>query len=91
MDFEDLENMFPYMKYGRSKPKNCKSEQRIAVIVPYRDRLPQLKIFLLNLIPFLHRQNADFTIFIVEQVTLWFLIINVLFIIKTNAYTPVHM
>ncbi|KAJ8299531.1 hypothetical protein KUTeg_023591 [Tegillarca granosa] len=67
MDFDDLENMFPYMKHGRSKPKQCKSEQRIAVIVPFRDRLQQLKIFLLNILPFLHRQQVDFTIYIVEQ------------------------
>lgn len=40
----------------------------VAIIIPYRDRLNNLKLFLRNIHPFLHRQNVNYRIFIVEPV-----------------------
>ena len=53
---------------GHSSPKHCKARQKVAVLVPYRDREDHLKIFFLNMHPFLQKQLLDYTIFVVEQV-----------------------
>lgn len=52
---------------GHQEPINCKSRHKIAVIVPYRDRLSNLCTFLLNIHPFLTKQQLDYTIIIIEQ------------------------
>ncbi|XP_033736202.1 beta-1,4-galactosyltransferase 2-like [Pecten maximus] len=63
-----LESMFPESHVGgRFQPKGCKPKSRIAIIIPFRDREIHLKIYLSNVIPKLRRQNADFTIYVVEQ------------------------
>ena len=53
---------------GHWSPKHCKARQKVAVLVPYRDRKDHLKIFLLNMHPFLQNQLLDYTIFVIEQV-----------------------
>lgn len=53
---------------GRSSPSWCTARQRVAVIVPYRNRPFHLEIFLRVIHPFLQRQLLNYTIFIVEQV-----------------------
>ena len=53
---------------GRWFPKHCASWQRVAVIVPYRNRETQLQIFLQNMHPFLQSQQLDYGIFVIEQV-----------------------
>ena len=59
------------MKLGGSwGPKDCQAEQKVAIVIPYRDRENHLKLFLANLIPFLKKQRRAFTIFIVNQVSL---------------------
>lgn len=52
---------------GRYKPTDCKARDRVAIIVPYRDRKQHLPILLKNLHPFLMKQQIDYGIFIVEQ------------------------
>jgi beta-1,4-galactosyltransferase 1 len=52
---------------GKYKPKNCKSRHKVAIVVPYRDRRDQLKIFLSYMHSFLQRQQLEYTIFVVEQ------------------------
>uniref|UniRef100_A0A0B7B315 Beta-1,4-galactosyltransferase n=1 Tax=Arion vulgaris TaxID=1028688 RepID=A0A0B7B315_9EUPU len=59
--FHDVENG------GRIRPRNCVPRERLAVIIPFRNRYQHLYILLLNLIPFLQRQMTDATIFIIEQ------------------------
>ena len=53
---------------GRWVPRWCVPRQRVAIIVPFRDRESHLSVFLNVLHPFLQRQLVDYTIFIVEQV-----------------------
>ena len=48
-------------------PKECNAKDRVAVIVPYRDREQHMPIFLKNLHPFLMKQQIRYGIFIVEQ------------------------
>ena len=65
----DLERAHPeLLPGGRGVPSGCVARQRVAVVVPFRDRESHLRIFLNVLHPFLQRQQLDYTIFIVEQV-----------------------
>ncbi|XP_069832755.1 beta-1,4-galactosyltransferase 1-like isoform X1 [Dendropsophus ebraccatus] len=53
---------------GRGKPKNCKARQKTAIIIPFRNREPHLSIWLYYMLPFLQKQQADFGIYVVEQI-----------------------
>ncbi|KAH9514654.1 Zinc finger protein containing five transmembrane domains [Bulinus truncatus] len=65
---DQLEELYPEMESGgRLRPPDCVPRQRLAVILPYRNRYPHLHITLQNLIPMLKRQQADVTFFVVEQ------------------------
>ena len=44
----------------------------VAVVIPFRDREPHLVIFLNHLIPMLIRQQIEFTIYVVDQVSVSF-------------------
>jgi len=50
---------------GRFKPVNCLARHRLAIIIPYKDRLSQLKIFLNHMHPFLQNQQLDYQIYVV--------------------------
>ncbi|BFZ14004.1 hypothetical protein BsWGS_17043 [Bradybaena similaris] len=65
---EQLVTKYPYIEMGgRLKPHACLSDQKVAIIIPYRNRSQHLHILLNNLIPILHRQLIDAVIFVVEQ------------------------
>lgn len=58
----------PYVKTGGQwAPESCVSYQKVAVIIPYRNRLHHLRILLNRLHPLLHKQQIDYRIFLVEQ------------------------
>lgn len=52
---------------GRYKPTQCRARDRVAIVIPYRDRKQHLPILLKNLHPFLMKQQIEYGIFIVEQ------------------------
>jgi hypothetical protein len=52
---------------GRFKPSDCRARDRVAIVVPFRDRKQHLPILLKNLHPFLMKQQIDYGIFLVEQ------------------------
>jgi N-terminal region of glycosyl transferase group 7 len=52
---------------GRFKPSDCRARDRVAVVIPFRDRKQHLPILLKNLHSFLMRQQIDYGIFLVEQ------------------------
>ncbi|CAF1284227.1 unnamed protein product [Rotaria sp. Silwood1] len=52
---------------GHWFPKTCQTEQRLAIIICYRNRESHLKLFLDNIHPFLKQQQLDYTIFIINQ------------------------
>ncbi|KAH9514653.1 Zinc finger protein containing five transmembrane domains [Bulinus truncatus] len=65
---DQLEELYPEMEPGgRLRPLDCVPRQRLAVILPHRNRYLHLHITLQNLIPILQRQQADVTFFVVEQ------------------------
>ena len=69
---ENLKNKSIKLKFGgvsRSLDNNeCESATNIAIIIPYRDRLPNLKIFLNNMHPFLTRQKINYGVYLIEPV-----------------------
>ncbi|XP_064629666.1 beta-1,4-galactosyltransferase 4-like [Lineus longissimus] len=52
---------------GSFRPRNCLARHKVAVIVPYRDRMEHLTILLSHLHPILQRQQLNYRIFVVEQ------------------------
>ncbi|BES92782.1 Galactosyl_T_2 [Nesidiocoris tenuis] len=52
---------------GQWRPIDCKARDRVAIIIPYRDRTEHLSKFLANMHPFLQRQLLDYGIFVIEQ------------------------
>ena len=58
---------------GYWKPKDCYARDRVAIIIPFRDRQSHLNILLKYLHPFLQRQQIEYRIFVVEQVTFVYL------------------
>lgn len=52
---------------GFSVPDKCAARDRVAVIVPVRDRELQIPIFLKNIHPFMMRQQIEYQIFMVFQ------------------------
>lgn len=57
------------MFYTLGKPKTCKSNHKVAIVLPYRDRERHLRAFLHNLHSLLTKQQLDYAIYVVEQVT----------------------
>ncbi|XP_070189948.1 uncharacterized protein [Littorina saxatilis] len=53
---------------GEWSPKDCVARYRLAIVIPYRDRLAHLTVLLAHLLPILKRQQLHFRIFVVEQV-----------------------
>ncbi|XP_060066845.1 beta-1,4-galactosyltransferase 4-like [Ylistrum balloti] len=62
-----LEKMFADTVAGRWRPMQCQAKFRVAIIIPYKDRDPHLKLFIANVLPKLQRQQLDYTIYVVEQ------------------------
>ena len=53
---------------GYWKPAGCYSRDRVAIVIPFRDRQTHLNILLKYLHPLLQRQQIEYRIFVVEQV-----------------------
>ena len=53
---------------GHWHPTNCTARQRVAIIIPFRNRSHHLSTLLYRLHPILQRQQLDYTIHVVEQV-----------------------
>lgn len=65
---DELEKKFPMLEPGgHYRPQECQARDRVAIIVPYRDRAQHLCTLLLNLHPLLQRQQLDYGIFVIEQ------------------------
>ncbi|CAB3404982.1 unnamed protein product [Caenorhabditis bovis] len=52
---------------GSWKPNDCKARDKIAIIIPYRDRQTHLTRLIDFLIPILQRQRLDFRFIVTEQ------------------------
>ena len=52
---------------GHYKPSTCKAREKVAIVVPFRDREEHLRIFMYNIHPVLKRQMLEYNIFVIEQ------------------------
>lgn len=74
-EFESLESVEAKFRDrlqpgGWYKPTECNSNNRVAIVIPYRDRANHLPIFLKNIHPLLMKQQIEYGIFVIEQVTI---------------------
>jgi hypothetical protein len=64
-----LENKNLSVKFGgQAAPKECQSRHKVAIVIPYRDRQENLELFLMNMHPFLAKQQLDYGIYLVEPI-----------------------
>ncbi|PAA66479.1 hypothetical protein BOX15_Mlig002157g7, partial [Macrostomum lignano] len=63
----ELEQSLPFVRHGGCQPDDCVAKQRVAIIVPYRNRDAHLRLLLLVLHPMLRRQQLNYRIFAIEQ------------------------
>jgi len=52
---------------GEWAPTSCVANDHVALVIPYRNRLSQLSVFLRNLHPMLRRQELHYRIYLVNQ------------------------
>ncbi|MBN3310254.1 B4GT1 galactosyltransferase, partial [Amia calva] len=52
---------------GRYTPKDCKAQQKVAIIIPFRNREEHLKFWLYYLHPILQRQQLDYGVYVINQ------------------------
>uniref|UniRef100_K1PRS0 Inversin n=1 Tax=Magallana gigas TaxID=29159 RepID=K1PRS0_MAGGI len=69
-DLNSIQHQNPLViKGGEGKPEDCVSYQKVAIIVPYRNRYFHLKLLLSRLHPLLRKQKIHYRIFVIEQAT----------------------
>ncbi|KAK2715836.1 beta-1,4-galactosyltransferase 6-like [Artemia franciscana] len=66
-DLANVSKEFVTVQNGQWQPQTCVPKERLAVIVPYRNRTEQLPIFLYHMHRFLQKQKRNYQIFIIEQ------------------------
>ncbi|XP_049421279.1 beta-1,4-galactosyltransferase 2-like [Epinephelus fuscoguttatus] len=52
---------------GRYKPPDCIAQQKVAIIIPFRNRHEHLKHWLYYLHPILIRQQSDYRVYVINQ------------------------
>ena len=77
LPFDAIAQSLPEVRVGGTwRHLVCKSRQKVAIIIPYRDREDDLRLFLNNVHRFLQKQLTEYGIYLVEQVT-WTLTMSV--------------
>lgn len=72
MNLEEVARINPEVKDGgRFAPKDCKALQKVAIIIPFRNREEHLKYWLYYLHPILQRQQLDYGVYVINQVRCW--------------------
>lgn len=67
LTLEEVEAENPKVDRGRYHPEECKALQRVAILIPHRNREKHLMYLLEYLHPFLQRQQLDYGIYIIHQ------------------------
>ncbi|XP_033890011.3 beta-1,4-galactosyltransferase 1-like [Acipenser ruthenus] len=68
VDLEDVKKQNPALQLGgRFTPEDCKALQKVAVIIPFRNREEHLKYWLYYLHPILQRQQLDYGVYLIHQ------------------------
>ena len=67
--YDELERLNDDVEVGGVwRPRTCRSRDRVALVVPYRNRDAHLRTFLHHIHPFLQKQQLHYGIHVVEQV-----------------------
>ncbi|CEF66382.1 Beta-1,4-galactosyltransferase family and Galactosyltransferase, C-terminal domain and Galactosyltransferase, N-terminal domain-containing protein [Strongyloides ratti] len=67
--FEYLNALYPNIQPGgHFYPNHCNAEQKVAILVPYRNRQSHLRIFLHNIHKTLQKQHIDYAIILIEPI-----------------------
>ncbi|XP_042559454.1 beta-1,4-galactosyltransferase 1-like [Clupea harengus] len=65
---DDIRAQNPALQLGgRWRPTNCIAQQKVAIIIPFRDRESHLKHWLHFLHPILQRQQLDYRVYVINQ------------------------
>ncbi|KAK6493358.1 beta-1,4-galactosyltransferase 1 [Huso huso] len=68
VDLEESKKQNPALQEGgRFTPRDCKALQKVAVIIPFRNREEHLKYWLYYLHPILQRQQLDYGVYVIHQ------------------------
>ncbi|XP_078208205.1 beta-1,4-galactosyltransferase 4 isoform X1 [Callithrix jacchus] len=67
LTLEEVQAENPQVSRGRYCPEECKALQRVAILVPHRNREKHLMYLLEHLHPFLQRQQLDYGIYVIHQ------------------------
>lgn len=67
LNMTDVVHENPTVRRGRWRPRECRSVQRVAVIVPHRNREHHLTLLLHRLHPMLQLQQLEYRVFVIEQ------------------------
>lgn len=69
LTLEEVQAENPKVHRGRYHPEECKALQRVAILIPHRNRERHLMYLLEHLHPFLQRQQLDYGIYTIHQVS----------------------
>ncbi len=64
----EAEGYYPEVEGGHWSPPHCVARDRVAVIIPFRDRQSHLPVLLKYLHLHQQKQLLEYTVFVVEQV-----------------------
>uniref|UniRef100_A0A8C5KC30 Beta-1,4-galactosyltransferase n=1 Tax=Jaculus jaculus TaxID=51337 RepID=A0A8C5KC30_JACJA len=67
LTLQEVQANNPKVSRGRYRPEECKALQRVAILIPHRNREKHLLYLLEHLHPFLQRQQLDYGIYIIHQ------------------------
>uniref|UniRef100_A0A8D0FQF7 Beta-1,4-galactosyltransferase 1 n=1 Tax=Strix occidentalis caurina TaxID=311401 RepID=A0A8D0FQF7_STROC len=68
VNLEEVARINPEVKAGgRFAPKDCIALQKVAIIIPFRNREEHLKYWLYYLHPILQRQQLDYGVYVINQ------------------------
>ncbi|XP_074157405.1 beta-1,4-galactosyltransferase 4 [Sminthopsis crassicaudata] len=67
LTWEEVQTENPKVQKGRYHPEDCMALQRVAILIPHRNREKHLLYLLKHLHPFLQRQQVDYGIYVIHQ------------------------
>ncbi|EHA99641.1 Beta-1,4-galactosyltransferase 4 [Heterocephalus glaber] len=67
LTLEEVQAENPTVYRGRYHPEECKALQRVAILIPHRNREKHLMYLLEHLHPFLQRQQLEYGIYVIHQ------------------------
>nr|XP_008512823.1 PREDICTED: beta-1,4-galactosyltransferase 4 isoform X2 [Equus przewalskii] len=67
LTLEEVQAENPNVRRGRYHPEECRALQRVAILIPHRNREKHLMYLLEHLHPFLQRQQLEYGIYVIHQ------------------------